>query len=93
MCKHQLKQQFLAKKAEAELVNNTPDDQDLEKVTGLTYKDFESTEGAVQAYNFAMGFLLQKGDQFAIRCTLFQNLNLVNCKSADTAKLFSTSWA
>lgn len=76
MCKHQLKQQFLTAKAEAELANNTPDDKDLEKVTGLTYKDFGSTEGAVQAYNFAMGFLFQKRDPFAIRCTLFSNLNL-----------------
>lgn len=92
MCKS-LIADILKRKEEANRVNNLPDDQDLKRVTGLTYKDFGSVEGAAQAYNFAMGFLLQKGDQFAIRCTLFQNLNLVNCKSADTAKLFSTSWA
>lgn len=68
--------EILKKKEEADKVNNLPDDQDLERVTGLTYKDFGSVEGAVQAYNFAMGFLIQKGDQFAVNCKLFSNLNL-----------------
>ena len=75
MCKSMIAE-ILKKKEEAEKVNNLPDDQDLERVTGLTYKDFGSIEGAVQAYNFAMGFLIQKGDQFAVNCKLFSNLNL-----------------
>lgn len=76
MCKHQLKQQFLAKKAEAEQVNNLPDNQDMQRVTGLSLEDFGTTEGAVQAYQMSMNVLFQKGDPFAIRCTLFANLRL-----------------
>ncbi len=77
MCKHQLKQQFLAKKAEADKVNSLPDDQDLEKVTGLTVEDFECNPTAIKsAYQFGMSALFQLGDPFAIRCTLFSNLNL-----------------
>ena len=76
MCKHLIKQQFLAKKAEAEQVNNLPDDQDMQRVTGLSLEDFGTTEGAVQAYQMSMNVLFQKGDAFAIRCTLFANLNL-----------------
>lgn len=77
MCKHQLKQQFLAKKAEAELVNSLPDSSDLEKVTGLTVEDFEYNPNAIQqAYQLGMNFLFQKGDQFAVNCKLFSNLNL-----------------
>lgn len=77
MCKHQLKQQFLAKKAEADFVNSLPDDQDLEKVTGLTVEDFDNNPTAIQnAYQLGMTCLFQLGDPFAIRCTLFSNLNL-----------------
>lgn len=75
MCKSMIAE-ILKKKEEADKVNNLPDDQDLERVTGLTYRDFETVEGAVQAYNFAMGFLIQKGDEFAVNCRLFSNLNL-----------------
>ena len=76
MCKHQLKQQFLAAKAEAEIVNNLPDNQDMQRVTGLSLEDFGTTEGALSAYQMSMNVLFQKGDSFAIRCTLFANLNL-----------------
>lgn len=77
MCKHQLKAQFLAKKAEAELVNSLPDSSDLEKVTGLTVEDFEHNPAAIKsAYEFGMTFLFQAGDQFAVNCKLFSNLNL-----------------
>lgn len=76
MCKNLLKAQFLAAKAEAEIVNNLPDNQDMQRVTGLSLEDFGTTEGAVQAYQMSMNVLFQKGDQFAIRCTLFSNLNL-----------------
>ena len=76
MCKHQLKLQFLAAKAEAETVNNLPDNQDMQRVTGLSLEDFGTTEGALSAYQMSMNVLFQKGDQFAIRCTLFSNLNL-----------------
>ena len=76
MCKHLLKQQFLAAKAEAEIVNNLPDNQDMQRVTGLSLEDFGTTEGAVAAYQMSMNVLFQKGDQFAIRCTLFANLRL-----------------
>lgn len=76
MCKHQLREQFLAAKAEAEIVNNLPDDQDMQRVTGLSLKDFGTTEGALSAYQMSMNVLFQKGDAFAIRCTLFANLRL-----------------
>jgi len=76
MCKHQLKQQFLTAKAEAEQVNNLPDNQDMQRVTGLSLEDFGTIEGARAAYEMSMNVLFQKGDQFAIRCTLFSNLNL-----------------
>ena len=77
MCKHQLELQFLAAKAEAEIVNSLPDDQDLERVTGLTVEDFECNPTAIKsAYQFGMTALFQLGDPFAIRCTLFANLNL-----------------
>ena len=77
MCKHLIKQQFLAKKAEAEQVNNLPDDQDMQRVTGLSLEDFGTTEGALSAYQMSMNVLFQKGDAFAIRCTLFANLSNV----------------
>jgi len=76
MCKYSTKQQFLAKKAEAEIVNNTPDNQDMQRVTGLSLEDFGTIEGALSAYQMSMNVLFQKGDAFAIRCTLFSNLNL-----------------
>ena len=76
MCKHQLKQQFLAAKAEAEIVNNIPDNQDMQRVTGLSLEDFGTIEGARSAYQFGMDCLFQAGDAFAVRCTLFSNLNL-----------------
>ena len=77
MCKHQIREKFLAKKAEAELVNSLPDSSDLEKVTGLTVEDFECNPEAIKsAYQFGMSALFQLGDPFAIRCTLFSNLNL-----------------
>jgi len=77
MCKHQTKQQFLAKKAEAEVANSLPDDQDLQKVTGLTVEDFDNNPTAIRsAYEFGMDFLFQAGDKFAVQCRLFSNLNL-----------------
>ena len=77
MCKHQLKQQFLAKKAEAEKVNSLPDSSDLKKVTGLTVEDFDNNATAIKsAYEFGMNFLFQSNDQFARNCKLFSNLNL-----------------
>lgn len=77
MCKHLLKQQFLAAKAEAELANSLPDSDDLQKVTGYTVEDFECNPTAIKsAYQFGMSALFQLGDPFAIRCSLFANLNL-----------------
>ena len=76
MCKHLIKQQFLAAKAEAEIVNNLPDNQDMQRVTGLSLEDFGTIEGAMSAYQMSMNVLFQKGDPFAIRCTLVSNLNL-----------------
>lgn len=76
MCKHQLKAQFLAKKAEAEQANSIPDNDDMLRVTGLTLEDFGTIEGALSAYEMGMSFLFQKGDLFARNCQLFQNLNL-----------------
>lgn len=77
MCKHQLREQFLTAKAQADLVNSLPDDQDLQKVTGLTVEDFECNPEAIKsAYQFGMSALFQLSDPFAIRCTLFSNLNL-----------------
>jgi len=87
MCKHLLKEQFLAAKAEAEIVNNTPDNADMQKVTGLSLEDFGTTEGALSAYQFGMDCLFQAGDAFAVRCTLFSNLNLVNYDQAKTSIL------
>jgi hypothetical protein len=79
MCKYELKKQFLAKKAEAEKVNSLPDNNDLERVTGLTVEDFENNPTAIKsAYEFGMNFLFQAGDSFAVRCNLFTNLNLPN---------------
>lgn len=76
MCKHQLREQFLAKKAEAEIVNNLPDNQDMQRVTGLSLEDFGTTEAAISAYEMGMEILFQKGNQFALRsCALFPNLN------------------
>lgn len=77
MCKHQLRELFLAKKAEAERANQLPDNDDMIKVTGLTLEDFGTIEGALSAYEMGMNFLFQKGDLFARNCQLFQNLNLV----------------
>lgn len=77
MCKHQIREQFLAKKAEAELANSLPDSNDLEKVTGLTVEDFDNNPTAIKsAYEFGMNFLFQAGDKFAVQCHLFSNLNL-----------------
>lgn len=76
MCKVQLREMFLAKKAEAEQVNKLPDHDDMLRVTGLKLEDFGTTEGAKQAYEMGMNFLFQKGDLFARNCHLFQNLNL-----------------
>lgn len=77
MCKYTTKQQFLAKKAEADKVNSLPDDQDLQKVTGLTVEDFECNLEAIKsAYQFGMSALFQLGDPFAVRCSLMQQLNL-----------------
>jgi len=81
MCKHQTKQQFLLKLEAAEQVNNTPDNQDMQRVTGLSLEDFGTIEGARAAYEMSMNVLFQRGDKFAIRCTLFSNLNLVNYES------------
>ena len=81
MCKHLIKQQFLAKKAEADKVNSLPDNQDMQRVTGLSLEDFGTIEGARKAYEMSMNVLFQRGDKFAIRCTLFSNLNLVNYES------------
>ena len=75
MCKS-LIADILKRKEEADRVNNLPDDQDMQRVTGLSLEDFGTTEGAVQAYQMSMNVLFQKGDPFAIRCTLFANLNL-----------------
>ena len=76
MCKHQLKEQFLAKKAEAEKVNNLPDNQDMQIVTGLSLEDFGTPEAAKDAYEMGMEILFQKGNSFALRsCALFPNLN------------------
>lgn len=76
MCKHQLKAQFLAKKAEAEKVNSLPDSSDFERVTGCKLEDFGTIEGIKSAYQFGMNCLFQSNDKFATRCTLFSNLNL-----------------
>ncbi len=77
MCKHQTKQQFLLKLEAAKIVNSLPDDQDFERVTGLTVEDFDNNPTAIQnAYQLGMTCLFQAGDPFAIRCTLFSNLNL-----------------
>lgn len=76
MCKYSTKQQFLAKKAEAEKVNSLPDSSDFERVTGCKLEDFGTIEGIKAAYQFGMNCLFQSNDKFAIRCTLFSNLNL-----------------
>ena len=76
MCKHQLREQFLAAKAEADKVNSLPDDQDFERVTGCKVEDFGTPEGIKSAYQLGMTCLFQANDPFAIRCTLFSNLNL-----------------
>ena len=78
MCKNLIKEQFLAKKAEAEKVNSLPDNQDMQRVTGLSLEDFGTMEGAKAAYEMSMNVLFQQGNQFARNCTLFANLNLVN---------------
>jgi hypothetical protein len=77
MCKHQTKQQFLLKLEAAKIANSLPDDQDLQKVTGLTVEDFDNNPTAIQnAYQLGMTCLFQLGDPFAINCRLFSNLNL-----------------
>ena len=76
MCKS-LIADILKRKEEADRVNNLPDDQDMQRVTGLSLEDFGTTEGALSAYQMSMNVLFQKGDQFAIRCTLFTNLSNV----------------
>ena len=67
---------ILKRKEEADRVNNLPDDQDMQRVTGLSLEDFGTTEGARKAYEMSMNVLFQSGDAFAVRCTLFSNLNL-----------------
>ena len=76
MCKHQIREQFLAKKAEAELANSLPDSQDFEQVTGCKVEDFGTLEGIKSAYQFGMNCLFQAGNPFAVNCHLFSNLNL-----------------
>ena len=76
MCKS-LIADILKRKEEADRVNNLPDDQDMQRVTGLSLEDFGTTEGALSAYQMSMNVLFQKGDAFAIRCTLFTNLSNV----------------
>lgn len=77
MCKYTTKQEFQRKLQEAQLVNSLPDDQDLQKVTGLTVEDFDNNPTAIKsAYEFGMNFLFQAGDKFAVNCHLFSNLNL-----------------
>lgn len=76
MCKS-LIADILKRKEEADRVNNLPDDQDMQRVTGLSLEDFGTTEGALSAYQMSMNVLFQKGDPFAIRCTLFTNLSNV----------------
>jgi hypothetical protein len=77
--KHQLKQQFLAKKAEAELANSLPDNSDLLEVTGLQYEDFINEEGNVDyeavkyQYEFAFSFCK---NTLTVTSKLFQQLNL-----------------
>lgn len=79
MCKHQLKAQFLAAKAEAEKVNSLPDNSDLLEVTGLQYEDFTDELGNVDLeavksqYEFAFSFC---NNSLTITSRLFQNLNL-----------------
>ena len=72
---------ILKRKEEADRVNNLPDDQDMQRVTGLSLEDFGTTEGARKAYEMSMNVLFQRGDQFARNCTLFSNLNLINHES------------
>lgn len=79
MCKHQLKAQFLAAKAEAELANSLPDNSDLLEVTGLQYEDFTDKEGNVNTnaikahYEFAFSFC---NNSLTVTSRLFQQLNL-----------------
>ncbi len=79
MCKHQIREQFLAKKAEAELVNSLPDNSDLLEVTGLQYEDFTDQEGNVNyeavksQYEFAFSFC---NNSLTVTSRLFQGLNL-----------------
>ena len=82
MCKHQLREQFLAKKAEADKVNSLPDSSDLERVTGLTVEDFidpvteqVDTQAMQSQYEYAMDLMYTKGNVFAFNCKLFSNLN------------------
>ena len=75
MCKS-LIADILKRKEEADRVNNLPDNQDMQRVTGLSLEDFGTTEGARKAYEMSMNVLFQRGDQFARNCTLFSNLNL-----------------
>ena len=86
MCKS-LIADILKRKEEAHRVNNLPDDQDMQRVTGLSLEDFGTTEGALSAYQFGMDCLFQAGDAFAVRCTLFSNLNLVNYDQEETSIL------
>mgnify|MGYP003442962529 CR=1 FL=1 len=86
MCKS-LIAEILKKKEEADRVNSLPDNQDMQRVTGLSLEDFGTIEGALSAYQFGMDCLFQAGDAFAVRCTLFSNLNLVNYDQAKTSIL------
>ena len=73
MCKS-LIADILKRKEEADRVNNLPDNQDMQRVTGLSLEDFGTTEGARKAYEMSMNVLFQRGDQFARNCTLLANL-------------------
>lgn len=79
MCKDLIKQQFLTKKAEAELANSLPDSSDLLEVTGLQYEDFADESGNVDLdavktqYEFAFSFC---NNSLTVTSRLFQQLNL-----------------
>ncbi len=79
MCKHQLREQFLAKKAEADKANSLPSNSDLLEVTGLQYEDFTDESGNVDTdaikaqYEFAFSFC---NNSLTVTSRLFQQLNL-----------------
>jgi len=91
MCKYTTKQEFQRKLQEAQIANSLPDDQDFKRVTGCKVEDFGTPEGIKSAYQFGMNCLFQAGDKFAIRCTLFSNLNLPNYDNQE-ASIVSRCW-